>query len=126
MWQGLKSWAKALRNDVMTLWFAGRHPDTPPAAKLFALGLAAYALSPIDLIPDFIPVLGYFDEIVLLPIGIYFCLKMMPAPVLAECRVQAAQWFEERRSKPRSWIAAGAIAAAWIVALWGIWMLYRA
>ncbi|MBX9962012.1 MAG: DUF1232 domain-containing protein [Burkholderiales bacterium] len=125
MWQRLKRWAKALRNDVMTLWFAGRHPDTPLAAKLLALGLAAYALSPIDLIPDFIPVLGYLDEIVLLPIGIYFCLKMIPARVLAECRARTEQWFEEKRGKPRSWMGAAVIGAIWVVGMWGVWVLVR-
>lgn len=125
MWQRLERWAKALRKDVMTLWFAGRHPETPLAAKLFALGLAAYALSPIDLIPDFIPVLGYLDEILLLPIGIYFCLKMVPAGVLAECRAQTEQWFEEKKRKPRSWVGAVVIGVVWVAALWGTWMLVR-
>jgi uncharacterized membrane protein YkvA (DUF1232 family) len=125
MWQRLKSWAKALRNDVMTLWFAGRHPDTPLAAKLLALSLAAYALSPIDLIPDFIPVLGYVDEIVLLPIGIYFCLKMIPAGVLAECRSRTQQWFEENRGKPRSWVGAAAVGLIWVAGMWGLWVLVR-
>lgn len=125
LWQRLQRWAKALRNDVMTLWFAGRHPDTPLAAKLFALALAAYAFSPIDLIPDFIPVIGYLDEIVLLPIGIWLCLKMIPDAVLAECRVRTEKWFEARRGKPRSWIAAGVIAAVWVAVIWGGWVLYR-
>jgi uncharacterized membrane protein YkvA (DUF1232 family) len=124
-WQRLKRWARALRNDVMTLWFAGRHPGTPTAAKLFALALAAYAFSPIDLIPDFIPVIGYLDEIVLLPIGIWLCLRMIPAPVLKESRARAEQWFEARRGKPRSWVAAGVIAGVWVAVIWGGWVLYR-
>lgn len=125
MWQRLKGWAKALRNDVMTLWFAGRHPQTPTAAKFLALALAAYALSPIDLIPDFIPILGYLDEVLLLPIGIYFCLKMIPVAVLAQCREQATHWFAARRGKPRSPVAAGIIVAVWIVGLWGLWVVLR-
>jgi uncharacterized membrane protein YkvA (DUF1232 family) len=114
MWQRLKQWAKALRKDVLTLWFAGRHPGTPLAAKLLALGLAAYAFSPIDLIPDFIPVLGYLDEFVLLPIGIVICLKMIPDPVLAECRANADRWLAARQAKPRSWIAAAVILLLWL------------
>lgn len=114
MWQRLKQWAKALRKDVLTLWFAGRHPGTPLAAKLLALGLAAYAFSPIDLIPDFIPVLGFLDEVVLLPIGIMICLKMIPAPVLADCRASADRWLAERQAKPRSWIAAVVILFLWV------------
>jgi uncharacterized membrane protein YkvA (DUF1232 family) len=96
MWQRLKRWAKALRNDVMTLWFA------------------AYALSPFDLIPDFIPVLGYLDEVILLPIGIVICLKMIPNAVLADCRASADRWLAERQAKPRSWIAAAVILLLWL------------
>jgi len=118
MWQRLKQWAKALRKDVLTLWFAGRHPGTPLAARLLALGIAAYALSPIDLIPDFIPVLGYLDEVILLPIGIHVCIRMLPADVLAECRVKAVAWIEARKRKPRSWIGAGFIAVLWIAGAW--------
>lgn len=114
MWQRLQRWAQALRRDVLTLWFAARHPGTPLAAKLFALGLAAYALSPIDLIPDFIPVLGYLDEALLLPVGILICLKMLPAPVLAECREHAARWIAERHGKPRSWLGAALVVTVWI------------
>jgi uncharacterized membrane protein YkvA (DUF1232 family) len=123
MWQRLKQWAKTLRKDVLTLWFAGRHPETPLAAKLLALALAAYAFSPIDLIPDFIPVLGYLDEVILLPVGIYFCLRMIPGPVLEECRVKADAWIEARRGKPTSWIAAGVIAVLWGLGAWGLWVV---
>jgi uncharacterized membrane protein YkvA (DUF1232 family) len=114
MWQRLKQWAKALRKDVLTLWFAGRHPGTPLAAKLLALALAAYAFSPIDLIPDFIPVLGYLDEAILLPIGILICVKMIPEPVLAECRASADRWLAERHEKPRSWTGAAVIVLIWL------------
>jgi len=114
MWQRLKQWAKGLRKDVLTLWFAGRHPGTPLAAKLLALALAAYAFSPIDLIPDFIPVLGYLDEAVLLPIGILICLKMIPDAVLEECRESADRWLAERKDKPRSWTAAALIVLIWL------------
>jgi uncharacterized membrane protein YkvA (DUF1232 family) len=121
MWQRLKQWAKALRKDVLTLWFAGRHPGTPLAAKLLALALAAYAFSPIDLIPDFIPVLGYLDELILLPIGIYFCVRMIPRAVIEECRGKAEAWIEAKRGKPTSWIAAVVIAVLWALAAWGLW-----
>jgi uncharacterized membrane protein YkvA (DUF1232 family) len=110
----LKQWAKALRKDILTLWFAGRHPGTPLAAKLLALALAAYAFSPIDLIPDFIPVLGYLDEVVLLPIGILICLRMIPDAVLEECRESADRWLAERKGKPRSWTAAALIVLIWL------------
>jgi uncharacterized membrane protein YkvA (DUF1232 family) len=125
VWKRLERWARALRRDVLTLWFAARHPGTPLAAKLLALGLAAYALSPIDLVPDFIPVLGYLDELLILPIGILVCLKMLPEPVLAECRARAARWLEERGAKPRSWVGAALILASWLalgLALASAWL----
>lgn len=114
MWQRLKQWAKALRKDVLTLWFAGRHPGTPLAPKMLALVLAAYAFSPIDLIPDFIPVLGYLDEVVLLPIGIMICLKMIPDTVLEECRESADRWLAEQKNKPRSWAAGALVVLLWL------------
>lgn len=110
----------------MTLWFAARDPETPRAAKLLALVIAAYALSPIDLIPDFIPVLGYLDEVILLPLGIAVCLAMIPEPVKLRCRGRADAWFAERRAKPRSWLGAAIIAALWLLVLaalgWWLWV----
>jgi uncharacterized membrane protein YkvA (DUF1232 family) len=70
MLKRLKDWARAVKRDVHGLWLAARDPRTPWYAKAVALGIAAYALSPIDLIPDFIPVLGYLDEVILLPLAI--------------------------------------------------------
>jgi uncharacterized membrane protein YkvA (DUF1232 family) len=119
--QRLLAWAKRLRQDSLALWFAARHPGTPLAPKLLALLLAAYAFSPIDLIPDFIPVLGYLDEAILLPLGIALCLRMIPPPVLEACRAQAAGWLEARRGKPASRWGAAFIVAVWIatgVLLW--------
>ena len=126
MWQRLKRWAKALRSDVMSLWFAARDPRTPTAARLLGVALAAYALSPIDLIPDFIPVLGYLDELILLPAGIWLCLRLIPAPVLAAARAAADRWFAERRGKPRSLAGAAVIVLVWLgLALLG-WHWWRA
>ena len=79
MWQRLKLWARALKNDGMTLWFCCRHPQMPLLLKICALLVVGYFLSPIDLIPDFIPVLGYLDELILLPGCIYLILRMVPA-----------------------------------------------
>jgi uncharacterized membrane protein YkvA (DUF1232 family) len=97
----------------MALWYALRHPRTPLAAKLVAALVVGYALSPIDLIPDFIPVLGLLDDLVLLPLGIALCLKLLPADVMAECRERA----RESIAKPRSYLAAAVIALLWIAAL---------
>lgn len=126
MWQRLKRWAKALRRDVMSLWFAARDSRTPTAARLLAVALAAYALSPIDLIPDFIPVLGYLDELILLPAGIWLCLRLIPAPVLADARAAADRWFAERRSKPRSLAGAAVILLVWLGLVLLGWHWWRA
>lgn len=127
MWQRLKEWAKRLRKEVLTLWFAGRDARTPIAAKLLALALAAYALSPIDLIPDFIPIIGYLDEVILLPIGIWLCLRMLPKPVLDSAREAADQWIEQARGKPRSYAGAIFIIAVWLIATLAIayWLWWR-
>ena len=117
----LKDWALRLRNDVVALWFCTHHPRTPFIAKALAAAIVAYAFSPIDLIPDFIPVLGYLDELILLPAGIWLVLKLVPGDVLDECRGQAARWLAEKKTGPRSYFAAALIVALWLVALWLAW-----
>ena len=117
----LKEWARRLKNDVVALWFCTRHPRTPFLAKALAAAIVAYAFSPIDLIPDFIPVLGYLDELILLPAGIWLVVKLVPEDVLEECRVQAARWLEEKKSGPRSYLGAVFIVALWLAALWLAW-----
>lgn len=124
MLQTLRLWAKKLKSDVVTLWFACRHPDTPLAAKIAAVLIVAYAFSPIDLIPDFIPVLGLLDEVILLPIGIWLTLKLVPEPVIAECRTQAQAWLAAHLPKPRNYIAAAVFVTLWILAAWLLWRWY--
>lgn len=124
MWARLKRWARALKSDGLTLWFCCRHPDMPLLPKILAVLVVGYFLSPIDLIPDFIPVLGYLDELILLPIGIYFILKLIPAPVLAQCRGQAEAWVAQHKPAPRSVVAAAVIMLLWMIlfgALWKYW-----
>jgi uncharacterized membrane protein YkvA (DUF1232 family) len=108
--EGLKQRARALKAEVLALYLAARHPRTPWYAKAFLIAIVAYALSPIDLIPDFIPVLGLVDEIVLLPFAIALAVKMVPAEVMSECRSRAAQL------RPGTWM--GRIGAVFIVILW--------
>lgn len=117
----LRDWADRLKREVVMLWFCTRHPRTPFAAKALAAAVVAYAFSPIDLIPDFIPVLGYLDDLILLPIGIWLVLKLIPQDVLAECREQAARWLEEKQSGPRSYLGAAFIIVLWLAALWLAW-----
>ena len=108
----LKRWAAALKRDVIALWIAARDPRTPVAAKLVAGAVAAYALSPIDLIPDFIPVIGYLDDLILVPLGIAWAVRLIPAPLMAAFRAEATR----RTARPRSLVAAILIATVWLIA----------
>ena len=121
MLERLKTWATALKRDALVLWFASRDARAPWYAKWLAVFIVAYALSPIDLIPDFIPIVGYLDEIILLPGAIWLVLKLMPRQVLLDARARAQVWLDARRPSPRNWMAAAAIVLLWIVALWALW-----
>ena len=123
----LRTWARRLKRDAMTLWFARRHPRTPWAAKAIAAFVVAYALSPIDLIPDFIPVLSYVDDVLLLPALIWLALRLLPAEVLANSRAQAEAWMAQAAARPRSLAGAVAIVAMWLAAagLLAWWLLAR-
>jgi len=124
MWQRLKGWARALKNDGMTLWFCCRHPQMPLLLKIFAVLVVGYFLSPIDLIPDFIPVLGYLDELILLPGCIYLILRLVPANVLTESRAQAADWIASHQATPRSIAAAIVIMLLWMLFFGWLWQRY--
>lgn len=103
----LRTRAKTLKREVTALAYAQRHPDTPPAAKVLAVAVVAYALSPVDLIPDFIPVLGLLDDLVLLPLGIYLALKLVPEHVMTEARQKAT-------AQPPSRGGAAVIILVWL------------
>lgn len=105
-----KQWARAIKRDVHAIWLAARDPRTPWLAKVLALAVAAYAVSPIDLIPDFIPVLGYLDDLVIVPLGILLVIRLIPPELMAEHREGAAKATE----RPVSRFAAGLIIALWI------------
>lgn len=111
----LKSWAARLKTDTYALYLAGRDPRTPRHVRLLVAAVVAYALSPIDLIPDFIPVLGYLDDLVLVPLGIALAIKMIPSEVLEECREKARDTLPG--SSPRGLAAAVVIAAFWLMLL---------
>jgi uncharacterized membrane protein YkvA (DUF1232 family) len=123
---GLDGWreqARRLQREVYALYFAVRDPRVPWYAKVVAACVVGYALSPIDLIPDPIPILGYLDDLVLIPLGVAAVRAMIPPAVLEECRARAAGL--ERT--PRSWIAAGVIVLVWVaLAVAGGWWLSRA
>ena len=111
----LRRHARTIKRDTLALYLAARHPATPWYAKVLALLIAGYALSPIDLIPDFIPVLGYVDDVILLPAAIVLCVRLIPPPVLAECRGEAERRFAAGR--PASQVAAILIVLTWLALL---------
>lgn len=117
----IKEWARVIKRDVHALYLAARDPRTPWYAKAVVMAIAAYALSPIDLIPDFIPVLGYLDELILLPLAILLAVKLVPPEVMAEHRAAAAR----AEARPVSRWAAVGIVALWVGAagllLWWLW-----
>jgi uncharacterized membrane protein YkvA (DUF1232 family) len=121
VWRRLKDWARAVRRDVHALWLAARDPRTPWYARAFALAIAAYALSPIDLIPDFVPVLGYLDEVILLPPAILLAVRLVPPELMAEHRAAAAR----AAAKPVSRAGAAVIVGLWLAAatalVWWFW-----
>ena len=114
--QRLRHWARRLKNEVLAIYFVMKHPETPLYAKIFAAIIVGYALSPIDLIPDFIPVLGYVDDAILLPLGIALVIKMIPANILAACREEAKT--NPPAAKPKIWAAAYVIVMLWLVILY--------
>ncbi len=112
----LKQRARQLKRDLPAVFLALRDAQTPRTAKIFAGIAVAYALSPIDLIPDFIPVLGYLDDLILLPALIALVIRLIPEDVLARCRKEADGMWEN--GKPKRWYFALPIAAVWAIALW--------
>lgn len=115
-----KQWARNIKRDVVALWLAARDPRVPWYAKATAGAVAAYALSPIDLIPDFIPIIGYLDDLIIVPLGILLAVKLVPADLMQEFRDEAT-----RRAKPVSKVGLAFVVAVWILAalvlLWLFW-----
>jgi len=116
----LKQRARGLKQETYALYLAVRDPRTPWYARAVAAAVVAYALSPLDLIPDFIPVIGYLDDLILVPLGIALCLKLIPEPVMRECRERA----RATNGPPVSRAGAALIIAAWLAAaIWSIFVV---
>jgi len=117
-----KEWARTIRRDAHALYLAARDPRVPWYAKALAIAVAAYAASPIDLIPDFIPVIGYVDDLILVPLGIALVIKLIPAEIMAEHRALASV----AQDRPASWAAATIFGVLWIAAaaFWA-WLAYQ-
>ena len=122
MWSRVKHWAQIVKRDTVCLYFAARDPRTPWYAKVIAASVVAYVLSPIDLIPDFIPIIGYLDDILLVPMGLWIAMRMVPSDVIEDCRLQATQLTEW----PTSRSAALIILLVWMGAASAIgWIIYK-
>ncbi|WP_414981255.1 YkvA family protein [Congregibacter sp.] len=117
----LKKLARRIKHDVLTVYFVARNPSTPILVKLIALAVAACALSPIDLIPDFIPVLGYWDDVIFLPLGIMLVIPLTPTSIVEVSRAQAA----ELAVQPVSKYAPTVVIVIWLLCAWalGYWLL---
>ena len=121
MLAALKQWARTIKRDVVALWLAARDPRVPWYAKAMAGAVAAYALSPIDLIPDFVPVLGYLDDVVIVPLGILATVKLIPAPLMTEFREAAVRQSGRLTSRAGIAIIVTIWTAALVVTAWWIY-----
>jgi uncharacterized membrane protein YkvA (DUF1232 family) len=112
VFERLRQWARTVKRDVLILYLAARDPRVPWYAKAVAACVAAYALSPIDLIPDFIPVLGYLDDVIIVPLGIVLAMRLIPPTLLEEHRRTA---IERSQQRPTSYVGAAIILIIWFV-----------
>jgi uncharacterized membrane protein YkvA (DUF1232 family) len=124
MFRKLKGWARKVKKQIYILYFAYKDERVPLYAKVFAALVVAYAFSPIDLIPDFIPILGYLDDVIMVPLGVIFALKMIPENVVRDCTEKAEEMIKNGR--PKNWIAGSIIIIIWIILLgWGMMTIYH-
>lgn len=117
----IRDWARAIKRDAVMLWFARKHPDTPLLAKILCVATLLYALSPIDLIPDFISVLGFVDDAILLPGLIWLAIWMLPPQVIVTCRIQGEEWIRSGEDKPKSYVGAMLVVAVWCAVIYLVW-----
>lgn len=122
MRERLERWARILKRDVHALYLASRDPRVPWYAKAIGIAVAAYAVSPIDLIPDFIPVIGYLDDLIIVPLGIALVIMLIPPEIMEEHRTLAMR----ARERPASWRAASVIVTVWALAIVAtVWLATR-
>ncbi|MFJ7309714.1 YkvA family protein [Peribacillus frigoritolerans] len=124
MFDKIKTWARSLKRQIFILYFACKDERVPWHAKVFTACVVAYAFSPIDIIPDFIPILGYLDDVILVPIGIMIALRMISKNVLTDCEVKAEEMM--KNGKPKNWIVGSLIVMIWVlIIIWAIIYIYR-
>ena len=122
----LRAWARRIKQDGVTLWFASKHPDTPIMVNGLCFLVVAYALSPIDLVPDFIPVLGYLDDVILLPCLIWLALQLLPEHVVHDSRIKAQQWMARENQKPSNRWGPFLVLLVWALVAWAGWAYVQA
>jgi uncharacterized membrane protein YkvA (DUF1232 family) len=117
----LDRWARNIKRDVVAVWIAARDPRVPWYAKAIAAVVVVYAFSPIDLIPDFIPVLGYLDDLLIVPLSILLAVKLIPVPLMHEFREKAAREID----RPKSYVGIVAVVVVWAgAAAWLVWVFW--
>ena len=124
MWSQIRQWAQTIKRDAFALWFAIRDPRAPRWLRWAGFLIIAYALSPIDLIPDFLPVIGYLDELIILPAGLWLMLRFMPPAVLSEARLRADDWIAAGNARPRSVLGAVIVIIVWVTIAWWLVALF--
>lgn len=122
----LKVWARRLKANLILLWLCCRQPDMPWLPKVVTLVTVAYAVSPVDLIPDFIPVLGFLDDVILLPLGIALALRLIPDALQQRCRSEAEAMAGERIKLNGRWLMVAGIMLIWLFIAWAIWAAFAA
>jgi uncharacterized membrane protein YkvA (DUF1232 family) len=125
VFETIREWARRIKRDAVMLWFAYRNPATPLLVKALCVFVVAYALSPIDLIPDFIPVLGYVDDALLLPALIWLAVRLLPKGVIDDSRVLADAWLVDQGKRPTSYAGAAFIVVLWLLVAYAGWVWYR-
>lgn len=120
----LKRWARRLKANLILLWLCCRQPDMPWLPKIVALVTVAYAVSPIDLIPDFIPVLGFLDDVILLPLGIALALRLIPDGLQQRCRPEAEAMAGQRIKLKGRWLTIACIVLIWLLIAWALWRAF--
>lgn len=121
----LRAWAKALKRQIILLWLCCRQADMPWPAKLVGIAVVLYAISPVDLIPDFIPLLGLLDDLLLLPLGIALAVRLTPAELIQRCRPQAERMADTRVGGRGRWVAAAIIVLVWVLLAVLIWRWFQ-
>ena len=127
MFAATRQWARRIKQDAVMLWFAYKDPRTPWLPKIISMLAVAYALSPIDLIPDFVPVLGFLDDAVLLPAMIWLAVRLLPDEVVTACRQLAIDWMQVNQHKPVNRWGIALVLMVWalvvllIIVWWDRW-----